>query len=195
MVRRRARTEQEGIFDAAYRNIYELTISTPGNGSRWPFLPRGCRWAPSSPQRKSRPATPRKEVVDGWNRDALKDLTVGASTPFLQVGDLVIIEAAIKGGEQTHYVNWAETHEAVKGKVTMARKGKLFNAGSILAEGVRDRASFEAAIHRVSDKEVQYPAADTRLGQPPGLDQAPSGSGLNRPKLAWARSDPRGAPG
>ena len=95
-------------------------------------------------------------VVDNWNEQALKDLKEGSDTVFYEIGDLVIIDA--KQPRDQPYLDWARQQEGINldAKITMAKRGGAFDAGKIRADGVRNRASFEAAIKRVSKKKIEY---------------------------------------
>jgi len=98
-----------------------------------------------------------RAVVDKWNEDALKALSEGDKTPFYEHEDLVIIVHPGGKGVQP-YIDWAATQDwAVAGAtVQMVKKGGVFGAGSIKVTGVKNTQWFEAAIARVSKKEVQY---------------------------------------
>lgn len=95
-------------------------------------------------------------VVDGYNQQALKDLDEGYSTNFWQLGDLVVIAAEMETDAQP-YVPWIKAQQGVVvGMITMTKKGRGLDPGSISVSRVGDRAAFEAAIARVSKKKVKY---------------------------------------
>ena len=95
-------------------------------------------------------------VVDKWNQQTLKAMGEGDVTSFYEIDDLIIIDADHDEGVQP-YVAWAKEEDAsTEGTVTMVKKGGVFDPGSILAKGVRDKDNFEAAIARVSKKKVTY---------------------------------------
>jgi hypothetical protein len=97
------------------------------------------------------------KVVDRWNERALKDLPQGQTTGFYQVGDLLLLvhPQGRQGGQP--YLDWAQDQDGVvEGTVTMTKKGGAFNPGSVKVAGVQDRAIFEAAVARVSKKEVLF---------------------------------------
>ena len=95
-------------------------------------------------------------VVDNWNEQALKTLKEGTDTVFYEIGDLVIIDA--KQPRDQPYLDWARQQPQIRlgAKITMTKKGGAFDSGKITAVDVQNRASFEAAIKRVSNKKVEY---------------------------------------
>jgi Regulator of G protein signaling domain len=94
-----------------------------------------------------------RAVVDTWNETALKSLVEKETTLFYEIGDLVIIDARQPAGVQP-YVNWASTATPRPGQITMTKKGGAFGPGSIAAARVQNAVVFEAAVRRVSKKEV-----------------------------------------
>ncbi len=96
-----------------------------------------------------------KSVVDSWNERALKELSEGQTTPFFEKDEYILIVHPDGKGVQP-YIDWAQEEGWSNGTLEMLKKGGAFSAGSIRAQGVGNRANFEAAIERVSKKEVKY---------------------------------------
>jgi hypothetical protein len=98
-----------------------------------------------------------RAIVDNWNEEALKSLAQGSSTAFYEIDDLVIIDAKKAPGAQP-YLTWARQQNEVdpNATITMTKKGGAFAPGKIIASGVQDTATFEAAIKRISKKKVEY---------------------------------------
>lgn len=97
------------------------------------------------------------DVVDNYNRQALKDLDEGYSTNFWQLEDLVIIAGAGETNVQP-YVKWIRQQPNVRlgAMITMTAKGGVFDPGTITVSGVTDKSSFEDSIRRISKKKIKY---------------------------------------
>jgi hypothetical protein len=98
-----------------------------------------------------------RSVVEKFNDQALKTLREGTTTPFYEIGDLVIIDAKLPPKAQP-YLEWAQQQKEINpaATVTMIKKGGAFDPGKIKVVGVQNTASFEAAIKRVSKKKIEY---------------------------------------
>jgi hypothetical protein len=98
-----------------------------------------------------------RSVVETFNEQALKTLGEGTTTPFYEIGDLVIIDAKLPPKAQP-YLEWAQQQKEINpvAAITMLKKGGAFDPGKIKAVGVNNTASFEAAIKRVSKKKIEY---------------------------------------
>ena len=95
-------------------------------------------------------------VVDNFNKVALTDLPLGASTSFYQVGDLVIVEAGM--GEDQPYMKWIRRQAGVTqgASITNTAKGGAFSSGTLTVSGAGDKDLFKKAILRVSKKKVVF---------------------------------------
>ncbi len=153
-----------GPFDAAYIEIYGLVrddkygkFITTANGVREELEEEKAVRIDTPGAVQLTADQIDTKVVDQWNERALKDLTQGQATGFYQAGNLVLLvhPQGRQGGQP--YLEWAADQDGVvEGTVTMTKKGGALSAGSITAAGVQDKATFEAAVARVSKKKVEY---------------------------------------
>lgn len=157
---------QADFFDAAHRNIFDLTSSDTFVRFTQAIIAARTQMGVQRPAAEVADSTDdRIKDVTEWNEEALANLSVGKPARFYQVDQLLIIEAPGKEDDQEEYIKWAKAKKAAEGKIALTKKGGLFAAKSILAEGVRNKDDFVDAIRLASsDIRVEFPTSSKEPG-------------------------------
>jgi len=86
------------------------------------------------------------------NRDYVKNLTEGSGAAFWQHGETLVI-----GGQyRSPYGARILQAGGIEGTLTMAARGSGLSRGKVQVTGVSDRAAFERAFGRLSQKTVEF---------------------------------------
>jgi hypothetical protein len=154
-------------FDDAYEEVRKLferdtfaTYSRLWDALRDEFL---LADKPEAPKKISAPVKQEitrqqvdDAVVDNFNKTALKDLPLGASTSFYQVGDLVIIEAGM--GEDQPFMKWIRAQPGVTQGAAISKTANsgAFSSGTYTVRGAGDKDLFKRAVAKVSKAKIVF---------------------------------------